>query len=359
MRAPFLVAAALGAALIAPAAAGAAISAPSGVRVDTVATGVGQPTNIAFDEDGGIWTTSGGNTTAASDGVWFTARPDAEPVHAAGGIFHALGLRWRGEELFVSFRHPYRFRQFQEGRVVAYGGFDGRRFARRRTVLKDIPVGRHSLDSIVEGPGGRLYMGVGSQHDARGSSSATSATVVSFRPSGRDLRVEARGLRNPYGLAFIPGTRSLLVTDNGRDDLGRSRPNEELNLIRDVSKSAPDFGFPRCYNQGGRACRGKTPPLAKLPPHASSDGLAVAERFGSYGLSAFIAQNGSSFPSNPTGHDVLRVALERVGGTRYRARVHSFARGFERFDPLGAAIGPDGALYVTLYRSGRVVRFSP
>jgi hypothetical protein len=27
-------------------------------------------------------------------------------------------------------------------------------------------------------------------------------------------------------------------------------------------------------------------------------------------------------------------------------------------DPLGAAIGPDGDLYVTLFVSGRVVRFS-
>ena len=54
-------------------------------------------------------------------------------------------------------------------------------------------------------------------------------TVVSFKPGGGDLRIEARGLRNPYGLAFAPDGATLLVSDNGRDDLGNDRPPEELN----------------------------------------------------------------------------------------------------------------------------------
>jgi hypothetical protein len=36
-----------------------------------------------------------------------------------------------------------------------------------------------------------------------------------------------------------------------------------------------------------------------------------------------------------------------------------FATGFLEHDPVGAAIGPGGALYVTLYRSGGVIRLRP
>jgi glucose/arabinose dehydrogenase len=171
------------------------------------------------------------------------------------------------------------------------------------------------------------------------------------------VRLEARGLRNPFGLAFIPGTSVLLVTDNGRDDLGLRRPPDELNLLR-VAGRARSFGFPGCWGQGGPACRRTIPALARLAPHASSDGVAVARGFGRYGLSAFVAENGSSFDANPTGNDVLRISLAKRRG-RYTARVHPFARGFAAHDPLGAAIGPGGALYVTLFNSGRVLRFSP
>ena len=99
------------------------------------------------------------------------------------------------------------------------------------------------------------------------------------------------------------------------------------------------------------------PPLVRLAPHAAAGAVAVVRRFGRYGLSAFVAENGSSFSANPTGNDIVRISL-RQRGRGYRALVHRFARGFGRHDPLGAAIGPDGALYVTLYRSAKIVRFS-
>ena len=46
-------------------------------------------------------------------------------------------------------------------------------------------------------------------------------TVVSFKGDGSDLRIEAKGLRGPFGLAFLPGSASLLVTDDGGDAIWR------------------------------------------------------------------------------------------------------------------------------------------
>jgi len=185
------------------------------------------------------------------------------------------------------------------------------------------------------------------------------ATVISFDPDARPARprIEARGLRNPFGLAFIPGTADLLVTDNGRDDLGLRRPPDEVNLVR-TAGPATNHGFPGCWGQGGPACRGTAAALVRTAPHASTDGIAVSRGFGALGFSAFVANNGSTLFDDPPTTNVQRIALTGEGGD-YTARLVPFASGFRRFDPLGLAIGPDGALYVTLWLSKRVVRFIP
>ena len=310
-----------------------------------------------FGRAGSIWLTSAGYSRARSDGVWMRRR-GRRARQVVRGLDTALGLRWFRGELYVSHRVELGGRLV--GRVTAFGRFDGRRFRRRRVVLRALPVGLHNVDSILAGPQGRLYVGVGSVRNAQRGASRLSATVLSFLPSGRALRVEATGLRNPYGLARIPGTDDVLVTDNGRDDLGLHRPPEEVNLLRLGNRRTPWFGFPGCWGQGGRACRGATPALARLPAHAVPGGIAVARRLGRYGLSAFVAQNGAGFSASRAGNDVVRIALRpRPRGAGYRAIVRPFARGFARHDPLGAAIGPDGALYVTLHGSGRVIRIAP
>ena len=142
--------------------------------------------------------------------------------------------------------------------------------------------------------------------------------MVSFKGDGSDLRIEAKGLRGPFGLAFVPGTASLLVTDNGRDDLGARRPPDELNLVRDVTRAAPDFGFPECYDQGGRACSGAAAPLALLPAHAGVGGVAVTRDWGGHGLTAFVAENGSIVADVDTGHELRRDRAAPTPGRRLR-----------------------------------------
>ena len=149
------------------------------------------------------------------------------------------------------------------------------------------------------------------------------------------------------------------MTDNGRDDLGARRPPDELNLVRDVTRAAPDFGFPDCYDQGGPACSGAAAPLALLPAHAGVGGVAVTRDWGGHGLTAFVAENGSIVPDVDTGHELRRIELRRRPGGGYDASASVFATGFAEQDPLGVAIGPGGALYVTLWATGAVVRFFP
>jgi glucose/arabinose dehydrogenase len=343
-----------GLAALAVAAPAASAQEPPPPPGQLVATGIPYATNLTFDARGGMWVTSGAPFSQEGDGVWYVARPGAKPVHAIRGTKTALGLTWFRGRLYVA----YALSQVT-GVVARYSGFDGRRFAHRRTVIPALSIGLHGLASILQGPNARLYLGVGAEHDASAGGHPTSGTVVSFKGDGSDLRIEAKGLRGPFGLAFIPGTASLLVTDDGRDDLGVRRPPDELNLVRDVTRAAPDFGFPGCYGQGGTACAGTAAPLAPLPAHAGVGGVAVTRHWGGQGLTAFVAENGAIVPGATTPPAVRRISLRRRPGGGYDATTTPFAAGFRDQDPLGMAIGPGGALYVTLFTSGAVVRFFP
>jgi glucose/arabinose dehydrogenase len=301
-------------------------------RPTVVATGIPFPTNLAFDSRGGLWVTSSSRGAQASDGIWYVAR-GARPRHVAKGLPGALGLTWVGNELYVS--HVVSARS---GRVTVLAGFSGSSFESRRVAIDDVRIGQHTMGSIVQGRDRRLFVRAGAVSD----SGRPTGRVLSFAPGGHTAVVEANGLNSAIGLAFA-GPR-LVMTDAGRNDLGPFRPPEDVNAF-DPSGPVVDFGFPACYGQGGQACAGTRGPLAKLPAHAASAGIAVA------GDVAYVAENGSAFEQNPSGSDVVRVDL--------RTGRHSVLwRSPVKHDPLGAAIGPDGDLYVTLYASGKVVRFA-
>jgi glucose/arabinose dehydrogenase len=303
---------------------------PQAQTPTVVVSGVPFATNLTFDQHGRLWFTSGARGQNSTGGVWYVP-PGGRPRHVVTGL-SASGLAWVGNRLYVgSVTTP------GTGRITIFEGFNGSRFTSQRVLLDDINVGQHLIGSIVLGPDGRLYFGVG----AAGNNSGPSGSVLSISPDGGKPVVKATGLRSAFGLAFYG--RLLLVTDTGRDDLGPFRPPEELNEFNPAGPVV-NFGFPGCYDQGGPACAGTRPPLATFAAHATPSGVAVK------GDVAFVVENGSSFLQNPSGSDIQRVDL-RTG------RHTVFWRSPVKHDPVGAAIGPDGNLYVTLLASGKIVRF--
>ena len=93
-----------------------------------------------------------------------------------------------------------------------------------------------------------------------------SAAVLSVRPDGRDLRVVARGLRNPFGLAVDPATGRLYASVNERDGLGAGEPAETVVEIRQGRR----FGWPSLLAelraQAARWARAAgVTPAARLP----------------------------------------------------------------------------------------------
>ncbi len=112
--------------------------------------------------------------------------------------------------------------------------------------MRGLPFGLHQQDNVVLGADGRLYLGSGSTCDACRERNRRSATVLSLRPDGSDLRIVARGLRNPFGLAFQPGTGRLYASVNGQDELGTKTRPEPAEMVVVVRKGA-FYGWPRCW----------------------------------------------------------------------------------------------------------------
>jgi glucose/arabinose dehydrogenase len=316
------------------------ITVPPGFRVETFASGLDQPTAMAYGPDGRIYVTQTGGSLVA------ITRGTTKPTVLVRRLRTPLGLAWRGRTLYVS-------EQGRLERLTLRGG----RLVSRRVVVKRLPFGRHQQDNVVLGPDGRLYWGSGSTCDACRERDRRSAAVLSLRPDGRDLRVVARGLRNPYGLAFQPGTGSLYASVNGQDDLNRSKDPEPADSVVVVRRGA-FYGWPRCWPEArtlslNGQCNGVAKPAAYLEPHASADGLAfyTGRTFPrGYRGNIFVAEWGQ-YLSRRFGRRVVRVQLRPNGTAR---RVSVFASGFAH--PLALLVDRAGGLLVADWGRGLVYR---
>lgn len=226
-------------------------------------------------------------------------------------------------------------------------------------VVDGLPNGRHNTNGLVV-RGNRLYVANGNSTDDGVSGGAPerplSGTVLSYAlPVRKNAKptVESRGLRNPYDIAFRPGTNELWFPTNGPDSLDPY--GEDLLHKVDVTKGTNDFGFPACVYKAplergqntavAQPCRQNVanPELA-LGLHVSANGIAFGPG-GAWGNDAYVAEYGSNVPSG-AGHRVVRVPI--VNG-RAQAPVDVLVGP----SPLDLAFGPDG-LYVADFATGTI-----
>jgi glucose/arabinose dehydrogenase len=301
------------------------IDVPSGFRAELYATGLRRTTALAWGPDGLLY------ATQESGEIVAVGRGSARPRLVARGFDTPLGLAFQGRTVFVSAKG-----------TLWRATLSGRRLVGKRAILKGLPYGRHQQDNVVVGPDGRLYLGSGSTCDACRERNPRSAAILSVRPDGSDLRIVARGLRNPYGLLWVG--RMLYVSVNNRDDLGTWEPAETIVALRPGAR----YGWPDCWPSWRTrrlrgSCAGVARPLAYLEPHSSANGL------GYWRGSLFVAEWGQYF-KRQFGRKLVRVD-PRSG------RVRTFATGFEH--PLAVLAEPSGdGLLVADHGRGTIVRIS-
>ena len=311
---------------------GAGVKGPTGLKATVYAHGPATVAALAFDRYGRLWLAAAGLEAHAEDGVYVISKPGAVAVKVVSGLSDPLGLAWYGGRLYVS----------SIGRVDAFGGFNGSRFSEHTRILSG-PVAAGENNVLTLAPDGRFVMGITASCDHCLPKSQWSGSIVSFRPDGSDLRLYARRIRAPFGLAYFPGTSDLFVTMNQRDDLGAATPGDWLAVVRE----GEDWGFPGCYGQGGPACAGVPAPVAVLDRHAAvGDVLITTGQLGALvGTSAIVPEWQSS--------KVQRVALSRSGSS-YEGSAAPFLTGIQ--NPLAITFAPDHSVLVASWATGAIYR---
>jgi glucose/arabinose dehydrogenase len=337
----------------------AGVRVPPGFTIDVFAEGLDGPRFIAFGPDGVLH--------AAERGAGrIVALPDAD------GDGRADALR----PLAAGLDRPHSL-AFHDGAwyvglpsgVVRLADADGNDTAEAWTaIVSDLPAdGVHTTRTVAFLPDGRMLVSVGSSCNVCIEGDPRRAAILVYDASGANGRLFATGLRNAVGLAVEPDSGALWAVDNGRDLLGDDVPPEMLYLVTE----GDHFGWPACHAGtipdpefgGPGACDGVVPPMLTWQAHSAPLGLAFydADAFpDAYRGDLFIALHGSWNRPQPVGYEVLRVPFD---GGAPSGPAEVFATGWldggrVAGRPVGLAVGPDGALYVSDDRGGFIYRIA-
>ena len=335
-----------------------AIDLPRGFTIQTFADSVVGARSLALGDRGTVFV---GSREAGRVYALIDQNQDAvaeEVLVLAYGLSSPNGVAFRDGSLYVA----------EISRILRYDSIEVRlRNPPAPVVVHDgLPrEGHHGWKFIRFGPDGRLYVPVGAPCNTCDPDDSTYASILSIDPDGRNLRIEARGVRNSVGFDWDPRTGDLWFTDNGRDWMGENEPPDELNHR---ARRGEHFGFPYCYGRGiadedyqQMSCRETTPAAVELGPHVASLGMRfyTGQMFPEgYRGRVFIAEHGSWNRLLANGYRVTVVTL-KDGEPRYEV----FASGWENLNrawgrPVDVMVMPDGALLVSDDRADAVYRIS-
>lgn len=223
----------------------------------------------------------------------------------------------------------------------------------------------HGWKFIAIGPDNKLYVPVGQpgnnvlHDDAHGQ-------IRRINLDGSGAEVVAVGVRNTVGFDWHPETKQLYFTDNGRDWLSESVPEDELNR---VTKVGEHFGAPYCWQGNiidqelgwGKTCKDYTAPVGLMGPHTAALGMRfyTGSMFPkAYKNAIIVARHGSWNKSNKEGGDVVVVKLNKDGTVK---SMEPFITGFLEDNkyvgrPVDVMQMKDGSLLVSDDWNGAVYR---
>ncbi len=245
--------------------------------------------------------------------------------------------------------------------------------------IVDLPAGKHSRhwtrNIITNSDSSKIYISVGSGSNVAENGIANEllrGAILETNLDGSDLRIYASGLRNPVGMGWAPGTKTLWTVVNERDELGDELVPDYFTSV----KPGGFYGWPYSYmgqNMDPRVKELKPVLVQKaivpdvlVGSHTATLGLAfyTGNSFPEkYREGAFLTQHGSWNRSVLAGYKVIFIAFKNG---RPSGQAEDFLTGFlanlEKKQvhgrPVGIIVMDDGSLLVADDVSNTIWRVS-
>jgi glucose/arabinose dehydrogenase len=258
----------------------------------------------------------------------------------------------------------------------------------------------HQLKNLALDGNHKLYVSIASTCNVCVSDTQSDpkrATIYQYEADGTTRRLFAQGLRNAEGLAFVPGTNTLWVTVNSRDNMpypvqdntgqyGRviaayvdNHPPDLFTKVVDGGNYGWPFANPNPdasldnmpYDLDYDTNRTGAVPLATFTPaskgiqaHSAALGLTFLQGTAfpaAYASGAVVALHGSWNRSAPTGYKVVYFpwnAATQSPGTQTDL-VSGFTSGGSAWGrPVDTAVDPQGRLFISDDQSGTIYQLS-
>lgn len=337
---------------------------------------------------------SAGGLPVVTDFVTGLRQPHDLVFHTIGGVTY----------LYLSESHQINRYVYHSGDLTAQD---------RQVVITGLPDAStpelrgnygHQLKNLALDGNHKLYVSIASTCNACLSdtqSDPVRGAIYQYDADGSNGRLFARGLRNAEGLAFVPGTNTLWVTVNNRDntpypfddgtgkygqiipDYVDNHPPDEFTQVADganygwpfynpnpdTSTGLDNMPFDRDYdwNRDGHVPLSDMTRINKgIQAHSAALGLTFLQntRFpAAYNQAAVIALHGSWNRQDPTGYKVVYFpwnAATQLPGTQA-----DLVAGFTDLNnrnawgrPVDTAVDPQGHLLISDDQSGTIYQLA-
>lgn len=336
----------------------------------------------------------GAGGTVAKSFTWATGLRRPHSI-----VFHQIGSTMY---VYVSESHQIDRFIYKDGDTTAHD---------REVVVTGLPDSStpelrgaygHELKNIALGPDHKLYVSIGSTCNVCTSDTVSNpvrASVYVYDADGSNGRLFARGLRNAEGLDFLPGTNTLWVAVNNRDQipypLKDNTGNYGKEIVSYIDNHPPDlftavrdggnYGWPFCNsnpdagldnmpfdhdmdtNSDDHVNCGNADRVNKgIQAHSAPLGMKFLRGTNfspQYRNGAVIALHGSWDRSVPTGYKVVYFPFD--SGTGLPGAQVDLVTGWWNEStrvlwgrPVGVAVAADGSLLITDDAAGAVYKIS-
>jgi glucose/arabinose dehydrogenase len=374
---------------------------PKGFTAIEVSPGVGRARHLVVNSNGDIYVKTSNANGGKSIVLLKDKNGDGVADETSGfGNYGGTGIAIKNGYLYASSNADvFRYKLDANGHVADPGNPE--------KIISGLanPNGpAHNTKSIALDDAGNIYVTIGAPSNACQTTDRTKGTpgqdpcpllattggIWQFKADKLNQTQEqgvhwATGIRNVVGLDWNKEAKQLFAMQHGRDQLNTVAPDlydekqsaelpaEEMLLV----KKGSNFGWPYCYydqiqgkkilapEYGGDAkkqgrCAGVDLPVVAFPGHWAPNALIfyTGKKFPEhYRNGAFVAFHGSwnRAPELQAGYNVAFVPFKNGKAS---GKYEIFADGFAGINeikgpaqvkhrPMGLAVGPDGALYIS------------